>query len=216
MFSYNFFLTQEGLDVMAPDFLREAEPETAMRIAKGHFDSAPQAQSELNRLLYLDVKMTLSDNDLRKVIDTAEIAGVRARFPLLDRRLVELSGRIPFDLKLKGLRKRYIFKEAMKGILPDRILYKKKHGFGVPVGYWMRNDPAVKELADVLLETQSRERGYFKPEFLLSLRNLNEAHPAYFGEVMWVVLMLELWHRNSRVPIREQAECLRVGAAHAD
>jgi len=216
MFSYNFFLTQEGIGAMAPDFLREAKPETAMAIAKAHFDSAPQAQSELSRLLYLDVKMTLSDNDLRKVIDTAEIAGVRVRFPLLDRRLVELSGRIPSRLKLRGLRKRYIFKEAMKGILPDKILYKKKHGFGIPVGYWMMNDPTMKELAGVLNEAQSRERGYFRPDFLLSLRNLNETHPAYFGEVMWVVLMLELWHRRSRVCLSDQAEYLRVGAAHAD
>ncbi len=215
MFSYNFFLTQDGIDALAPEFLREAKPETAMRMAKAHFDAAPQAQSELNRLLYLDVKMTLSDNDLKKVINTAEIAGVRVRFPLLDRRLVELSGRIPSHLKLRGLRKRYIFKEAMKGILPDKILYKKKHGFGVPVGYWMMNDPTMKELSDVLDDTQARERGYFKPGFLLSLRNLNETHPAYFGEVMWVVLMLELWHRRSRARVSGLAEYLRVGA-HAD
>ena len=186
-----------------------------MRIAQAHFDSAPHARSELNRLLYLDVKMTLSDNDLRKVIGTAEIAGVRVRFPLLDRRLVELAGRIPSDLKLRGLRKRYIFKEAMKDILPDRILYKNKHGFGVPVGYWMLKDPTMKEFADLLYETQSRERGYFKPEFLLSLGRLNETHPAYFGEVIWTVLMLELWHRRSRTRVRDEAECLQVGAANA-
>ena len=66
--------------------------------------------------------MTLSDNDLQKVMDTAEIAGVQVRFPLLDRQLAELSGRIPSGFKLRGLRKRYIFKEAMKGILPDKIL----------------------------------------------------------------------------------------------
>jgi len=216
MFSYNFFLAQAGIEAMAPDFLREAKPAAAMGIAQAHFDSAPQAGSELNRLLYLDVKITLSDNDLRKVIGTAEIVGVRVRFPLLDRRLVELSGRIPSHLKLRGLRKRYIFKEAMKGILPDEILYKKKHGFGVPVGYWMMKDPTMKELADVLNDTQSRERGYFKTEFLLSLRSLNETHPAYYGEVMWVVLMLELWYRRSRTYVTDRAECLRVGAAHAD
>jgi len=74
----------------------------------------------------------------------------------------------------------------------------------------------MKELADVLDEAQSRDRGYFRPKFLVSLRNLNETHPAYFGEVMWVVLMLELWHRRSRTWITDQAECERVGAAHAD
>ena len=215
MFSYNFFLTQEGVEALAPDFVSETNPQDALRIPQAHFDSAPHATSELNRLLYLDVKMTLSDNDLRKVIGTAELAGVRVRFPLLDRRLVELSGRIPSYLKLKGFEKRYIFKQAMKGILPDKILYKKKHGFGVPVGCWMINDPAMKSIAAVVNEPETRQRGYFRPDFLARLQELNRMHPAYYGEILWVVLMLELWHRRSRHYSAEQPEKLHLGAAHA-
>jgi asparagine synthase (glutamine-hydrolysing) len=215
MFSYNFFLTPEGLEALTPDFVSETKPHDAMHIAQAHFDSAPQATSELNRLLYLDVKMTLSDNDLRKVIGTAELAGVRVRFPLLDRRLVELAGRIPSRLKLKGFEKRYIFKQAMKNILPDRILYKKKHGFGVPVGYWMANDPKMKSWASVLNEPETRQRGYFRPEFLSSLQELNPVHPAYYGEILWTVLMLELWHRRSRECPANRVETLQAGAVHA-
>jgi len=215
MFSYNFFLAEAGVEVFEPDFLGEAKRETGLDIAQAHFDSAPQATSELNRLLYLDVKMTLADNDLRKVVGTAEMAGVKVRFPLLDRRLAELAGRIPSNLKLRGFEKRYIFKEAMKGILPDRILYKKKHGFGVPVGYWMVHDPGMKALAAILDEPQTRQRGYFQPGFLSRLKELNRTHPAYFGEVLWVVLVLELWHRRHwDCGARESAAC-RVGATSA-
>ncbi len=198
MFSYNFFLTQTGHEVFERDFLDQARPETAFDIPQAHFDAAPHANSDLNRLLYLDVKMTLADNDIRKVTGTAELAGVRVRYPLLDRRLAELSGRIPANLKLRGFKKRYIFKEAMKGILPDRILYKKKHGFGVPVGYWMIHDPGMKSLAAVLDEPQARQRGYFRPEFLPRIKQLNYAYPYYYGEVLWVLLVLELWHRRHR------------------
>ena len=215
MLSYNFFLAENSPDVFERDFLDNARPEAELDIAQAHFDSAPQASSELNRLLYLDVKMTLADNDIRKVAGTAEMAGVKVRFPLLDRSLAELSGRIPSDLKLRGFEKRYIFKQAMKNTLPDRILYKKKHGFGVPVGYWMVKDEGMRSLAAVLDEPQTRQRGYFRPEFLCRINQLNRSHPAYFGEVAWVVLMLELWHRRHRnCGKREPADC-GVGAVNA-
>jgi asparagine synthase (glutamine-hydrolysing) len=215
MLSYNFFLTQAGEEAFQPDFLDQARPDAVLDIAQAHFDSAPRASSELNRLLYLDVKMTLADNDIRKVAGTAEMAGVRVRFPLLDRRLAELSGRIPSSLKLKGFEKRYIFKQAMKNTLPDRILYKKKHGFGVPVGYWLIHDPGMKSLAAVLDEPHARQRGYFRPEFLSRIRELNHAHPAYFGEVVWVVLMLELWHRQHRSCLSGESAACGIGVASA-
>src|SRR5271157_3051837 len=215
MLSYNFFLTQTRQEVFEPDFLDQVRPEAAFDIPQAHFDSAPHATSELNRLLYLDVKMTLADNDLRKVTGTAELAGVRVRFPLLDRRLAELSGHIPSNLKLKGFEKRYIFKEAMKGILPDRILYKKKHGFGVPVGYWMVHDPEMKSLAAVLDEPQARQRGYFRTDFLSRLKELNQTYPAYYGEVLWVILVLELWQRRHRDGLAGESAACGVGAASA-
>jgi len=80
------------------------------------------------------------------VLGTAEMAGVRARFPLLDYKLAELSGRVPAALKMRGFEKRFIFKEAMKDILPHNVLYKKKHGFGVPVALWFLQDPRLESL----------------------------------------------------------------------
>ena len=215
MLSYNFFFTEAAEEVFERDFLDQVKPEAVFDIAQAHFDSAPQATSELNRLLYLDVKMTLADNDLRKVAGTAELAGVRVRFPLLDRSLAELSGSIPSNLKLRGFNKRYIFKEAMKDILPNRILYKKKHGFGVPVGYWMVHDPSMKALAAVLDEPRARQRGYFRPEFLSRIKELNRTYPAYFGEVLWVLLVLELWHRRHRDRLVGESFACGVGAASA-
>ncbi len=215
MLSYGFFRTTEGEAAFEPDFLAQTRSLTKVDIAQAHFDSAPHASSELNRLLYLDVKMTLADNDIRKVTGTAELAGVRVRYPLLDLRLAELSARIPSGLKLKGFEKRYIFKQAMKGILPDRILYKKKHGFGVPVGYWMLHDPEMKSLAAVLDEPQARQRGYFRPDFLSRIQALNQTHPGYYGEVLWVLLVLELWHRQHRDRAAGESAACGVGAVRA-
>lgn len=210
--SYLFALSYAASEIFDPSFLSQASPESFLDIAALHFHSAPKATSELNRLLYLDVKITLADNDIRKVKGTAEMAGVRARFPLLDRRLVEFSGCIPSRLKLRGFEKRYIFKKAMSGTLPDKILYKKKHGFGVPIGYWAETDPKIKSLAAILDEPETRQRGYFRPEFLTRLRTLNRTYPAYYGDVLWAVLMLELWHRQHYKVC--PGDILELGAVH--
>ena len=197
IFSYHLLLSTPPEEMFEPGLLESAPPETWLNVAEEHFRSAV-AEDDLNRLLYLDVKMTLADNDLRKVLGTAEMAGVRARFPLLDYRLAELSGRVPAALKMRGFKKRFIFKEAMKDILPHNILYKKKHGFGVPVALWFLQDPRLEALvADVLTDSRTRQRGYFRPAFLDHLLHLHRGKDAHFyGEILWYLVALELWHRQ--------------------
>jgi asparagine synthase (glutamine-hydrolysing) len=202
--SYNFLLNMEAQQIFDPEFLRQAPAGEWLVLADEHFGAA-HASSELNRLMYMDVKMTLADNDLRKVSGTAEMAGVRVRYPLLDTRLAEFSGRIPTSLKLKGMEKRYIFKRAMKGILPDKVLFKKKHGFGVPLGEWFLHDRQLKGLVqDVLDDPRTRQRGYFKPGFLEKVASLHRQENAgFYGEILWYLVALELWHREHLESSRE-------------
>jgi len=162
-----------------------------------HF-AAAKATSELNRLLYVDVKMTLGDNDLPKVTRAAELLGMRVRFPYLDRSLAEFTGSLRADLKVRGLRKRYLFKRATANLLPRDILEKKKHGFGLPVGMWLKTDPKFRSLArDVLLDSRTYQRGYFQRAFVERLFARLEADDAvYYGDSLWLFLMLELWHRK--------------------
>ncbi len=194
--SYGFFLSFPPEEIFEDGFLQQVGPDNWLAIPEEHFQKA-RATSELNRLLYLDLKMTLADNDLRKVSGTAELAGVNVRYPLLDDRLAEFSGRIPVSLKLKGFQKRYIFKEAMKGILPERVLHKKKHGFGVPLAQWLLQDPRMRELIqDLMHDPRTRQRGYFRPSFLLGLMDLHKKQPNFYGEIVWYLVALELWHRQ--------------------
>src|SRR5579863_9408392 len=134
-----------------------------------HHRSAP-ATTELNRLLYVDVKMTLGDDDLPKVTRTAELAGIRVRFPYLDHELAEFSGRLPASLKVRLLEKRYLFKRATRNLLPEAILKKKKHGFGLPIGFWLKSDPHWHAWAkEVLYDPRTYQRGYFRREFVEQL-----------------------------------------------
>ena len=208
IFSYGLFLSTDPREIFDDGFLAQAPPEQWMAIANGHFQAA-HASSELNRLMYLDVKMILADNDLRKVSGTAELAGVRVRYPLLDSTLAELSGRIPTRLKLKGFEKRYIFKQAMKGILPEKVLYKKKHGFGVPLGRWFMQDARLQSLVqDVLDDPRTRQRGYFRKTFFDRLADLHRRHKGrFYGEMVWYVVALELWQRE-HVEHRQGITCV--------
>ena len=164
---------------------------------RGHYQSA-SGYSKLNRLLYIDVKMTLGDDDLPKVTRTAELAGVGVRFPYLDHELAEFTGRLPANLKVRRFEKRYLFKLATRTLLPAQILNKKKHGFGLPIGLWLANDARLHAWAkEILLDPRTYQRGYFRRSFIDQLfSNMQQDTTPYFGDLLWVFLMLELWHRR--------------------
>jgi asparagine synthase (glutamine-hydrolysing) len=168
-----------------------------LAIPRAHYHAAP-AHAEMNRLLYIDVKMTLGDNDLPKVMRAAELAGINVRFPYLDHSLAEFSGRIPANLKVKGLEKRYLFKQATRNLLPKAILQKKKHGFGLPIGMWLKTDPKMRGMAEeILRDPKTYQRGYFRRDFIEeTFAAMDQDNTPYYGDILWPFLMLELWHRN--------------------
>jgi asparagine synthase (glutamine-hydrolysing) len=164
---------------------------------RAHYKFAP-AHSELNRLLYVDVKMTLGDDDLPKVTRTSELAGINVRFPYLDHELAEFSGRLPADLKVRNLEKRYLFKLATRDLLPRSIREKKKHGFGLPIGLWLKSDPTLHAWGkEILFDPKTYQRGYFRRDFVDQLfANMQQDDTPYYGDLIWAFLMLELWHRQ--------------------
>lgn len=154
-----------------------------------------EADSLLDRTLFTDVMMYLPDDLLVKV-DVASMANsLEARSPLLDHEFMEFAARIPADLKLKGLTKKYILKEALRGLLPDDILFREKMGFGVPLDYWFRNE--LKEMAyDTLLDERALGRGYFRKEYIRQMLDEHVGGRWNWQYHIYNLLMLELWHRE--------------------
>ncbi|PCI70456.1 MAG: asparagine synthase [Piscirickettsiaceae bacterium] len=154
---------------------------------------APEQASSLNRMHYMDWKRTLADNDLRKVSHMCELAGIDVRYPFLDSELVDFSCSIPSNMKLKGFKLRHFYKQAMKGFLPNEILTKSKHGFGLPFGVWMKTNKDLQALAYDNISAL-KNRGFFNPEFLDDAINQHKSgHASYYGELVWILMMLELW-----------------------
>lgn len=196
-YSSEFFVNQNRGWLLHPDFQAASTPDWPLQVARGHFETA-SATSELNRLLHVDLKITLADNDLFKVVRTAEAAGIVVRFPMLDHPLVELMATIPASYKIRGTEKRYIFKRAFRRLLPREILAKVKHGFGLPTSEWLKSHQGFREMGrDVLLSSRARQRGYFAPGAVEELFRLHDAdHTPFYGDRLWTLLMLELWHRR--------------------
>ena len=153
----------------------------------------PKNCSHLNKELAFDWRFTLAESDLPKVLGATGCAGVEVGFPMLDERLLAFSLKLPTDYKLKGLKLRWFFKEALRGFLPDEILTKKKQGFGLPFGVWANAHPGLKALATESLHNLAR-RGVVRADFIETLitKRLPE-HPGYFGEMVWILMMLEQW-----------------------
>ncbi|MGZ8246422.1 asparagine synthetase B family protein [Methylomagnum sp.] len=189
---YNFLHRVKLAEVFAADFLDGVDGDAPLANQRGSYHRPPQA-SALNRMLYLDWKITLHDNDLVKVNKMCELAGVRVAYPLLDDDVVDLSCRVPSRLKIRRGRLRWFYKQAMAGFLPEAILKKSKHGFGLPFGIWLKDHAPLRELAYDSVNALKR-RSYFRADFLdQAIAMHRSGHASYYGELIWMLMMLELW-----------------------
>ena len=124
------------------------------------------------------------------------MAGIDVTYPFLDDDVVEFSARVPASLLIRRMTRRWFFKRAVHGFLPPETLAKPKHGFGMPYVEWPREDP---ELREQTLDCLRRfgQRGYMRPGFLSRVIE-DHGHAAY-GNLVWDIVMLELWFRERGV-----------------
>jgi asparagine synthase (glutamine-hydrolysing) len=194
---YNFLHRHAPADVFTPAVLDLVDTGAPLRRLQAEY-ATPEADSPVDRMLFMDWKFTLHDNDLVKVNTMCSLAGVDVAYPMLDPALVDFSMRLPPRWKVRDGELRWFYKRAMRGFLPDEILGKTKHGFGLPFGVWMRTHEGLLGLARDSLESLAG-RGYFRPEFLReALRLHREGHASFYGELVWILTVLELWlQRNA-------------------
>lgn len=152
------------------------------------------ARDHVNRLMYIDLKTLLPDVYMEKVDKAAMACSLETRLPFLDHRLVELAFQVPGRYKVRGLSTKLILKRAVRGLVPDIVLRKPKHGFAVPTEPWFHGQ--LRDFVfEILFDERTRGRGYFNMKFIEQLwREHIEGRHAW-DEHLWLLLNFELWHR---------------------
>lgn len=192
MFSYGFTGHGDLAAILAPDLAAAvdlAEPLAILREVYGR----PVGADLLQRMMHLDLKTALADNDLRKNTRMCALAGVEVRFPLMDDDLVAFAATIPSRMLLPGTQLRRFFKDAMADFLPSEIITKEKHGFGLPFAQWIKGDPALRGAVSDLLASVAKRR-FFNPAFLQAVRAAPaNPHATPYDGFAWDIAILELW-----------------------
>ncbi len=194
---YNLITRVGPAQVLSPEILSRIDLAAPLRHQQATWRE-PGDCSPLNRELAFDWRYTLAESDLPKVRAATALGGVSVGFPMLDDALLSLSLRLPVDYKLKGQQLRWFFKEALRGFLPDEIISKRKQGFGLPFGVWTTRTPALRALAEDSLHGLAG-RGIVRADYIKQLLDQQlPAHPGYYGEMVWILMMLEQWLRAHR------------------
>jgi asparagine synthase (glutamine-hydrolysing) len=164
----------------------------SLTVLRDYYDRA-STDDPLSRIQYVDIKTYLADDILVKVDRASMAHSLEVRAPILDHKLMELAAMMPSSVKLRGTNGKYIFKNAVKKILPQSVLRRKKMGFAVPLSQWFRND--LKEFArgvlftgssDTLINGATTKRIW--QEHQSALRNRSTE--------LWALLMFRLWERQ--------------------
>ena len=155
------------------------------------FDQAPSLATGAN---WADIHTYLPD-DLMVKVDVASMAhALESRSPLLDHVFMEWAAGLPAQVKMAGGRTKAIFKQAMEPYLPREVLFRRKMGFGCPVGDWMRT--SLREMAyDLLLSAKATSRGIFQRAYVERLLSEHMTGAAQHDSRLWALLILELWFR---------------------
>ncbi|MEP7076296.1 MAG: asparagine synthase (glutamine-hydrolyzing) [Acidobacteriota bacterium] len=135
-------------------------------------------------------------NDLLVKVDIATMANsLEARSPFLDHKLIEFAASLPESLKMRGFRTKPLLKKVAARLVPTEVIYRRKMGFGVPVGKWFRGE--MKQFVrDVLLDKSSLDRGIIRREAIEKYVAEHTAGERDHSYQIWSLLMLELWFRE--------------------
>ena len=190
--TYNYLHRHAAAEIFSANFLDGIDQQEPIGLLRDSYQQ-PNGATNLNRMMWMDWKKTLHDNDLVKVNRMCELAGVEVVYPLLDDELVNFSCRIPSNIKLKNGKLRWFYKEAIKEFLPQEIITKTKQGFGLPFGIWTSEHKGLQEIAYSSLGSL-KQRSIFREEFIDETIKMHQSvHAKFYGELVWILMMLELW-----------------------
>lgn len=163
-------------------------------------DARSKGADRLDQILRHNLATYLLDDLLVKTDRMTMAVSLEARSPFLDTALLNSAFTLPSHLKIRGGSLKWLLKEAYRGILPDHILDRKKHGFGVPIGAWWRGE-ARGMVQDLLLSKDARCQSMLRQTEVQRIVHEHQSEHRDHGQRIFALLQLELWLRQlSRMP----------------
>jgi len=168
-----------------------SSPDYAADHFLAHFGGQP---ATLPSILRANMATYLHDDLLIKADRCTMLASLEARIPFLDHKLIEQVARIPFNLKLRGRTTKALLKHMARGLLPDSIIDRPKHGFGAPIGAWLRQD--MRQVRELLQSPDSHTARLLHAPAVARLLDEHERGQRDHATRLWALLTLETWQRQ--------------------
>jgi asparagine synthase (glutamine-hydrolysing) len=189
-----YFTEEEKASLYHGDFSSKLQGVNSYDSVKTYFENN-KGIDQLSQALYLDTKLYLVDDILTKVDRMSMANSLEARVPLLDHNFVEFVAGIPSEMKIKKGTRKYIFKRAMREILPPEILKRGKQGFSIPMKNWLRTD--LKDLMEeVLSEKRINKENYFNYDYIEKLKKRHLSGKYDHWHKLWALMCFEMWHER--------------------
>jgi len=186
------FNPEELCTLLTPEILESVDFKGILAEIYG-LHAKVDSEDAVTRDIYGFIKTYLQGDILVKADRATMACSIEARSPLLDVNVVELANSIPSRFKrTRGNQLKHIFKLALKGVVPDAILNRRKKGLGVPLAAWLRG-PLREPLRDCLSEHRLRDQGIFRPEAVRSLLEEHEDGRANHRKPLWTLFMFQRW-----------------------
>ncbi|MCU1306555.1 MAG: asnB 1 [Acidobacteriaceae bacterium] len=197
----SYFQPEELDQLLAPDLSARSDAHASQDIFATHFDEV-NGEDFVNQMLYVDMKTFLPDLNLAYSDKMSMANSIEVRVPLLDNEVIDFMSQVRPDLKIRGWEQKYLLKKAVKGMVPDAVINRRKAGFGLPVRSWLRGE--LREmLHDLLTESRVRSRGLFQPVVVSRMLRENQSGERDYTLQLWALLTLELWYQG----FTEQTTC---------
>ena len=174
--------------LLSPDVWNSLGGYESIEVLRAHYEQS-NTPDLLSRIQYVDIKTYLTDCILVKVDRASMANSLEVRCPLLDHKLMELIAQMPSSLKLRNGTGKYIFKKALRGVIPSEILNRAKKGFSIPIAEWFRGE--LKSFASDALF--GRKDNLLNETFLLRCWNQHQRGQRDWSALLWCVLMFRTW-----------------------
>lgn len=193
--------------LFSADFRRELQGYSAREVFHRHA-RGKRFEDPLALVQYLDFKTYLPGDILTKVDRASMAHSLEVRTPFLDYELVEWVSKLPSDVKLRRGEGKYLLKEALRPLLPEEVLFRRKMGFAVPLDVWFRGSLS-DHIAGIVGSGRLADSGLFEPAVLRRLVADHKAGRRNYSAVLWALTMFEGFMRRNEVPAQGAERLLR-------